>query len=276
MGETIKNFKDIIEDIRSSWYFRFWTLFWVICALAGFSCLIILGGKMSKNLKYEDVSVWRENVSTMSFPRFHFRSDPENTFLDYQCFHEKRGLLPEKCQMWNGIQPPISTCFAISGSDITIPNNMSLSTDHQRINCNILTNGSIVGNTLIAFELEGANVIAYGGNSYASIWMTANGNSWVMLEKATFQPVSGPTLTEWHRTLMYHSSLSIPGFYNVSIIIGSFNVLHWEQVNNYTGFMGLGDVGGFAFFMLILHTICMIVLGIFLDNNSNFLRNEAK
>jgi len=42
----------------------------------------------------------------------------------------------------------------------------------------------------------------------------------------------------------------------------------------YNGWMTVGDIGGIAFFGVILHTIVMIIVGLFLANSSTFLGGE--
>jgi hypothetical protein len=62
----------------------------------------------------------------------------------------------------------------------------------------------------------------------------------------------------------------------VSVIIESFGVEHYEQRSVYNGWMAMGDVGGFAFFLLILHTIVMLGVGVFLANDSRFLHSSGQ
>jgi hypothetical protein len=73
----------------------------------------------------------------------------------------------------------------------------------------------------------------------------------------------------------YQSTVSFPGYYVVSTIIESFGVEHLEQRSLYNGWMAMGDVGGFAFFLLILHTIVMLGVGVFLANDSKFLHSDG-
>jgi len=70
---------------------------------------------------------------------------------------------------------------------------------------------------------------------------------------------------------MYQSSMSQKNYYMVSIILNGFVVSNFAEVNRYNGWKSIGDVGGFIFFLVILHTMAMIVAGLFLDNKSYFL-----
>jgi len=267
MGETAYKIKEIIEDFKNSWYFRIWTFFWLICALVSFSALIILGSLSNLDNQQQDIRIWRENVSSLNFPQFHFRvGGQENVnFLNYNCWHLGMPVQIIACTNSRG-----DDCFALSSSNISAPNNINAPFESARIDCTIITTNTS-GNSLLAFEIEGNNIASYGGNSYASLWFAPNNFAWIMLEQAIYTPSSGPVLTEWDRTLLYHSSVAVPGFYNVSVILGSFYVEHWDQVASYNGWMSTGDVGGFTFFCVIIHSIVMILFGIVLDNNSKFL-----
>jgi len=116
-------------------------------------------------------------------------------------------------------------------------------------------------------------VANFGGYSYSGTWFSADNAAWIMLEKA-FYTSSGQVLTMWDQTLLYHSTVAPPGVYNVSVILGSYMVQHWDQENMYNGWMSTGDVGGFAFFCIMIHTILMALVGIALDNNSTLLKGN--
>jgi len=272
MAETPSNIKRILHDLQTSWYFRIWLLMWIVCAIVTFACLIILGSRSNKGNEHQDIQIWRENATTLNFPQFHIRVGGSESFviLSYQCSYMGTPLQTMACAG----QQPSNQCFAVNSSGIAVANNISSPQEESRIECSIFTTNTS-GSTLLAFEIEGANVASYGGNSYASVWFSANDRTWVMLEKA-FYSASGQVLTLWDRTLLYHSTVSVPGSYNLTVILGSFIVQHWDQVNSYNGWMSTGDVGGFAFFCVIIHTILMAVVGIALDNNSTLLKDKDK
>jgi len=272
------------QIFKNSWYFRIWVFFWIVCALAGFSCLIILGGRARINYNEKDVRTWIENATSIAFPQFHFRTTGTELITSCTCSHQNTVLSGMQCQPFNGVIPPLSQCTAIDSSKVLAVQSESHSygdLSNSRIHCTIWTDGSS-GNTLIDFGIEGKNVAYYGGNSYSGIWFAANDHTWIMLQKAIYKPGHGEATTEWNRNLLYHSTLQQTGLYNVSVIMSSFSVQHWEQIDAYNGWMGLGDIGGFVFFMLILHAILMIIIGFFMNNDSTFLnkgeevRDEGK
>jgi len=48
-------------------------------------------------------------------------------------------------------------------------------------------------------------------------------------------------------------------------------VFYYEKTEWYTGWMAAADIGGFAFFLYIIHWIVVTFLGIFLQRTSKFL-----
>jgi len=95
-----------------------------------------------------------------------------------------------------------------------------------------------------------------------------------MLEKSIWNSAS-QNITDWDRSLLYHSTVSVPGQYYIEVIIGSYNVWHIDQTDVYNGVMAMGDIGGFAFFLLVIHSIIMLFVGLCFLNNSTFLKNTG-
>lgn len=51
---------------------------------------------------------------------------------------------------------------------------------------------------------------------------------------------------------------------------------HIVEYDSYNGWMALGDIGGFAFFMMILHTMVMMCIGVCFNNDSQFLGGRGQ
>jgi len=64
-------------------------------------------------------------------------------------------------------------------------------------------------------------------------------------------------------------------FFNIDIKIGVFDVFHYEQTDFYTGWMATSDIGGAAFFLVIIHTIVMGLVSLCLENNSKYLKGTS-
>lgn len=277
-GQTAERFRQIFHDIAHSWYFRLWGLLWVLFALVVFSGLIILGKASNTAAKDRDVVTWMENATSIQFPRIHFRTDHRGneTFEYYSCNCEGQILTAMPCAAWKGVVPPMEQCVAFDTDSYYAVNDHTR--DDARVYCELITSGyGPDGNMMMAMELEGEYVFSWGGNRYSGTWFAPNDMTWIMLEKNILQAShKNPPIQLWQQTLMYHSTVSQPNLYNVTTIMGSFWVRHFDPKDTYNGWMAVGDIGGVAFFMVILHTIVMLIFGFFMSNTSTFLSGEAK
>jgi len=262
----------IAHDLKTSWYFRLWAVLWGICLVVGFVGLIIFSARSSKNAKHEDLSLWNENVSTLYFPRFHFRTgwNENEKILSITCTHNGNILETGICAL--GYPQDMVSCTAVFADRVFATNNVNVPDQDSRVYCQLTTTLNATGNVLLAWEVEGENVVNFGGTSgYASIWMAPRNNIWVLLEKIIL--TSGKSkLDAWHRDLLYHSTVARAGFFNVSTVLDTFRVTHQQSVDEYNGWMSTGNIGGFAFFLLILHGLIVLVSGVFLTNTSTFLK----
>jgi len=272
MVATVDNFRSIIYDLKYSWWFRFWAVLFVVGFVVSFVALGFLGRRSDIRGRENDFNVWYENVTQLNFPRFHIRIPPETktTFLSYVCRHNTLTVPPSQCQGHNDN----SVCVAFNADGAFATNNWDAPEEDSRINCVFNVTGETRSEDhLIAWELEGDNH-PEGGNSYASIWIAPNDNSEVLLHSLK-RTMNGVTYNDWRRTLVYHSSTATPGEYRVSTILTSFLVRHEEQANSYNGWQALGDIGGFAYFMVALQTLIMgLGIGLCFSNNSKFLGGE--
>jgi len=278
MPATIDNVRFVLYDLKYSWWFRFWALFW----LAGFVVSVVALGFLGKRAdiagKENDFHVWYENATSLNFPRFHFRiagDAPGHTFLGQACYHAGLGLHAVPCQSWDNRVPPQGDCFAIPSDTINVVNHHSYR-ELREVVIECWINTTVPGNVedlLIAWEMEGDNH-ASGGASLASVWIAPTESAWVLISNEKIE-WNGREVNDWRRKLVYHSSERLPGQYRIATIIENFFVPHIEAADSFTGWMALGDAGGFAFFMIILHGVVMVAFGFCFTNNSKFLGGDA-
>jgi len=285
MGELFANLRLIQQDVKDSWYFRIWVFLWVIFFVVIFVALVSLSARSDAAGKQRQILFWVENASYVEFPRFHIRFDTydpasaNETFMGSpECKLGPFSLLIQDCKGMKGT----SRCFAVDTSKLFAKSD-NVDLNQQRITCTIITTGfSATSNNLLAWELEEDR--PFGDNSYASMWFNAKDapGAWIMLRKAFLSSdtdeidygndaVQHPV---WERSLVYHTSVSTPGTYVVSTVIETFRVEHYSRVDSYNGWMAVGEIGGFAYFMIFLHTILMITFGFCFDNTSKFLKHE--
>jgi len=285
MGALIENAKLIIDDLKSSWYFRLWSFFWVVCAVTVFASLIILGKRTTIDTEHKEAHVWFENATSITFPRFHIRvHDYWNQQTDGQimagktCYHNSAIVPYKPCPaVGNNPVPPSNKCFSIWADTLDPATNTGGSYFNQDtiFECNITTTGSEFDtNSMLVWETEGVGISSYGGATH-SVYIGANSDAWVLLDKEIAYIHGQGDTTFWNKNLVYRSSNSTAGLYIIKILIGTFEVPHFFIQDAYNPWMGVGDVGGFAFFTLILHTIVMMLLGICMENDSRFLKGDG-
>jgi len=271
------SFRKVVDDLKNSWYFRIWALFFltlVILFIVAFSVLVHQSGVAASQGAQMVVS---QEVETIDFPRFHFR-----------VFNGDAIRLTSANCFFLGHTPPFPIHEVNCASNWGYPYNSSTSYctafvaesliatrghfNTSRIQCNVVATpvNSTDTDALIAFEVEGFR--NYGINDGASIWIAPNNNAWVMLTKVIWNE-RGSSRVEWERFLLYHSTVRVPGIYNVQISIADWHVdTYITKENYYTGWMALGDIGGVAILFVFFHMILMFIAGLCVSNNSSFLK----
>jgi len=279
MGAFMENVKLIIDDLKSSWYFRLWSFFWLFCAITVFAALIILGGRTTRDTEHRDIHLWIENETSITLPDFHIRinraNDPTGQVITGKaCYHRGQPVSLKQC-MWNGNPVEDNKCFEVMASSVTVSNVWGeIWNGDGEVVCFVNTTGvEPDGNNLIVWEDD--LFTPFGDVDSHSVWITPTKRALVVLDKEMIYTHDLGEVTTWHKRLDYRTSVSIPGQYIIATILGTFRVPHFFEQNSYNAWMGVSDVGGFAFFTIILHTIVMMILGVCLDNDSRFLKGDG-
>lgn len=276
MANTRLKFSQIMEDIKSSWYFRFWLLLWIPCMLVAFICLIILGNISRQNQNHEDTKIWWQNVSYVDYPQFHFRlPENEGSIAFVECLYDGNvNVKTQLCQPWHGVVPDISQCIAVASASYGVSNSWKDSPWQETIHCNVTAVSPKNVSLLMAWEIEDPNVnIDVGGNAAAAVWVAPTTNAHIQLFKSVTTWDKKP-LNLWYRQLVYHSTVSVVGQYSVAIEIASFGIFHYDKMSMYNPWRAVGDIGGFAFFVGLVHTAAMIIIGLAMANSSTFLNQS--
>jgi len=265
VGELFHRLRLIGEDLKTSWYFRIWGFLWCVTLLLTFQALISLSLRSSEAERNKSLVFWIENATELEFPRFRiaFHEDEVGqTFTSAPfCEHGKGPLL---------ITLPCdktldrSKCFVVSTDGQYVQNTPEARRGASRITCtfNTTATNTTGRNVVLSWNFENA--------TSPSIFFEprASPGAWILLKKIE---IGTTGVSHWEKELVYHSMVSTPGSYVVSAVIDSFRVEHFDIEDTYNGFMAVGEIGGFGFFMVFLHTFLMILLGFCFDNNSKFL-----
>jgi len=272
MGETMGNFRVIMEDLKTSWYFRIWGVLWLICGIMVLVALGVLGGRSQSAKKESTQRIWVENATELGFPAFQFlfTGTEQEKILNVFCEHSGMMMTTSSC----GGGQSTDKCVMVNTEGVTAKNTGDTMAIYRSIFCLINTTLPVnPGNKdlIMAVKFDGPN---YGPASFSFVEVAPNGDAWILVEQIMIKE-NGKEQGGWERNLVYHSTISQPGKYAISVIINSFRVLHIENFTWFSGWMATGDVGGFAYFLLILHTTIMIFVGLACVNDSKFLKGDA-
>jgi len=265
-GETIEKVKQIVNDLKSSWYFRIWSVLWIVVILVTFSCLVII---IKKDRRVNET--WIEFSRQMPFPNFHFRVDraSSQTFYSMDCEFDGTPLQWQQCA--DPQDSNTDSCRAIHPISPAVANHRDRLT--RSINCNFLTNGTGPEGDIMAFELEGEHIFSQtDGAGDTATWFAPNSMTWLIMKKKLFQFNKDTEIQIWDTTPIYHSTIFHANNFNVTVMIGQFIVEHIQPYEMYSGWLVFGAIGGVGFFMAIIQTAVMIIFGLVLSNNSTFLK----
>jgi len=272
--------QQIIEDLKKSWYFRFWALLWLVFLIVGFVALGILANRSAQTTMQKDGKFTFVESKSMKLPRFHFHTgiyySGNEIITNISCMYHNTPVQTGLCKPFNGQTPSINNCVSVFGDTVVVTsNNFTHESRNLGIGCNITTTGSInqVG-TMIAFAFEGNNTHVSEQDYHAPLWIAPTSNAVIELNREIMN-VNGVVGTYWDRQLFYFSDVSVAGTYQIFVAVNGFGAFQFSTQNLYTGWRALGDIGGFAYFLVMLQTGVMILLGFCFVNESSFLRASS-
>jgi len=268
MAETKNRVDQIIDDVKSSWYFRFWLLVWFVCFIMFWVTLGVFGAK--SNLAREEPSwrIWIENdtKSGLEFPPFFFKVQ----------WHDVESIEKASCTLDNNMIQQLA-CPGITdrAKCVEFKTNQEATRRDGWIKCQIQTNGIRSEDRLILFGLDMGHNNTWGDKW--DLFVGPNANAHIYLQRSAVKHNSGKKDFDfWQKELVYHSSIFTNNTYNVTIQYRSLDTMHYQEYDYYNGWMAVSDVGGFAFFMSIILSIVMVAVGCVFDNNSRFLNRGSK
>jgi len=276
----------LVQDLKTSWYFRIWLLLWIVCAVVSFAAFILFIEAGHRTPEHNDQRVFFTNETSINFPPFQFIDPMDSPFLE---FNESS----VSCQ-WNNLFVPFASCIPqgytstadcaeplltiirpSSGSVVVAsqPDNSA----SQAIVCwvNVTLNNAARVNAYLGYQRLGNNIAPYWlqGYSYSQILLTPQIQDGVMV---------------WESSMSYLGQVAWPegdihlqtsAFFWVEIVINNFQILNYENVPNDLSSKGWSmgaQIGGFAFFTYIIHWLAMILVAVFLDNNSKLLGSREQ
>jgi len=252
------------DDLKHSWYFRIWVFAWLFCAVITFICLIILGQRATTVQKEQPWRLWIENAQEIAYPSFTIKTNYDeanstitNVFCEWGSRNQHPVIVPtSNCA--NG--EPTTRCVFVGSSGYFA------SQQENHLDCKINVTAPNSGDKILLFQIyEQAD---FG----ASItWVSPNDNAVIYLTKTVIESKGKDPSVIWQHQINYHSSVVEGNFFAVRFSFDTFAVFHWQEDTGFDTWLSVGGIGGFAFFMLIMHTIFMTIVGTCLPNESKFL-----
>eukprot|EP01120_Amphizonella_sp_Union-15-10_P006409 TRINITY_DN2044_c0_g1_i2.p1 TRINITY_DN2044_c0_g1~~TRINITY_DN2044_c0_g1_i2.p1 ORF type:complete len:174 (-),score=17.33 TRINITY_DN2044_c0_g1_i2:1-522(-) len=140
-----------------------------------------------------------------------------------------------------------------------------------KIKCTVsVTQPNAVDDIMITWEIAGQSDQSIDPSA---TWIASNNDAWVLLTKSVYWNTKGKSKDLYDQRLVYHSSESEFLLFNVTVVYNSFEVWNYEE-ESYTGWSSIGQIGGFWFYLVVMHTLAMVAVGVVLPNKSVFLRGE--
>jgi len=267
----VEKVKAVLSDLLSSWYFRLWLLFATTSIIIGITAFFEISVSSTEYDMEHNVHIWTERPSSMNFPAFQFRllqSEPIVFVANssaINCMHSGQTVPWTSC----GNNVGTDKCRAIGVGNLVSAKNGNFR--DEAIFCDMMTTIADFRqyDTFMAFQIQGE-----GGET---AWFGPNNHTWITLEKFAYHDYKNKkTFEGWNRQLTYHSTAWTAGRYRVAIMIGNFVVVNFALDNtNIHEMVAVADIGGFAFFMMIMHTLAMTFVGLFFVNDSKFLNHQA-
>jgi len=272
--------QEIVEDLKNSWYFRFWAVLWFTFLILGFVALGILANRSVQTTTQKDSKIWYQSSASLYLPRFHFHTalppwSGNEIITNISCTYQNNQLQVGPCKPFNGVTPSIYNCVAVYADQVEVFNTGQQREYHDfGVGCNITTTGTIdqVG-TMIAFGIEGSNNYISFDDPHAPLWIFSTNLAIIELNRQLMK-ISGVMGTFWDRQIFYFNDAWTTGSYQVYVTIDGFGYFRFDTQNLYSGWRSTSDVGGFAYFLVVIHTAVMIILGICFANNSTFLKSN--
>jgi len=268
------NLRLILDDLKTSWYFRIWVLLWIVCAVISFAALIVLSQSSNQNQLKPGWRIFIQEERILSFPDFYFSLLPfENTTLsmnNMQCYYGNR--TPHQAVTLNSCNGTMMTdCFVAQTSSFTSTITQGSQPTFpfwsgSAVMCDVQLNvQNVTGDDTVI------TVGVYNNQRIYPQYIQPNTVAEIRIEEEVFTPKSGGSMTHYRLETEYHSNVNNYATFTVFFRFRHHRVIHFEETNLFNGWMGVGDIGGFVFFLYLLHTIAMALIGICVPNTSRFL-----
>jgi len=263
MGNLSSRVSDIVDDLKHSWYFRFWAVFWVVCCLTAFVGFIKYSTRGTEFGKEDGWRLWIKEEKVINLPKFQFRTqlDEPGNIMNYAT-----------CAWKDSLYVASAPCNDVESIQICVefdPSTVDVTADSNYLNCVVNMTAPKNSDAFLAFKVAAGET--FDPNDVWT-WLQSSNGAYLSLTLRRLKSMHHSGFQDfWETSVSYRTSLVTKDLYVAVLQMDSFHVFYYEETDWYTGWMAAADTGGFAFFVVILHWIVMTFMNIFMENNSKFL-----
>jgi len=211
----------ILEDLKSSWFFRIWALLWLVCAVMTFVALVMFSRYSNLQGHEGSARIWFERPAKINFPDFQIFAPRGVTLTSSVCKYMEEEVSKVDCVGWvKEVSPPLSCTAFQASSKQGYYDAQNFRT--SRIDCNITTDLEKWNNTedlMIGWEQYDSHPA--GPNSRGPIWVRPTELAWILVSRREFQTKDWSGAF-WDRFLTYHETQAIAGKYRIETVLDNF------------------------------------------------------
>jgi len=270
MGGLSTKFSAIVEDLKTSWYFRVWALSWLVFAIVTFIALILLGQRATNDQLHPTWTTWIENAGEISFPDLLVKTNADEP---------NDAISNIFCEVGNPNDPnmlliPLDLCpggVAEKYCRLVIAGGFTANPAMNALTCYINITAPQGADTSIAITV--AQDSPFGKEV---VYVRPTMGAVVAISKIVVKAKGQQEAYTWRYNMQYKYDVVQPNYFVVKFVINNFMVTHFVEDIGFDSWLSIGGIGGFAYFMVILHTIAMTLVGLCLTPESKFLYGGEK
>jgi hypothetical protein len=263
------------DDLLTSWYFRIWLVCWIVGGAVIFAAVVLFASDHTFISPADKLQSSLINATVLSFPRFQFRYG-DNTDGDYvienvACFHNDKEVAISACD-GSGIAD--GHCTEVRGDKEKAYNEFNRPTKNRRLDCTVITSSNYMKPLPpLLFDIQGEH---WGQESMVTQTLHPSEGMMIHIARTEFQKNSKTYTVDWEPYVTYYSPDSVRDQYKIRVQFNDFRVFRYNQVDtlNITEWENCAWIGGFILFMWMIHSMVMLIVGLFLDNNSLVLKGN--
>ncbi|PRP83582.1 hypothetical protein PROFUN_09131 [Planoprotostelium fungivorum] len=262
----------IVDDLKSSWYFRVYALLWLVCAITGFVGLIHFGKEATRLSNEHSQRSYLVKTDSQTFPNIGFLipnngpNGQEYQILSLDCTG------PTVDGVNATTQPKLITksCsdtifFKEQKRCLYVQTDKVIKSVDEALRCVATFNNTVAGEHV---EIIMSNDVNLARNPQYLVGTT---------QDITLSKIYKDDEFFFRRTANERNGASDVTLFHATFRFADLYEHHQVTDDDaYTRWQSAADIGGFGFFLYILHSIVMFFVSLFLENNSVFLNGGAK